>query len=315
MTTCPSRSSACHPVRVLRLWVCFAAVLGLWGCMPASETQILIPIDPFGIPSGLTIASLSNEGVEVRVRGSKSALAAFSELGPKYALDLSGVRRGAQSISIRPEQIPVSEGAEIVSVTPAFITLTIEKEMKKMVPVTVSAHGKPAAGFSVTQAVADPESVMLAGPETVLLPVVSAPTHPVDVTGRTESFKKEVALDLPDNIKMAHPDTMIVGQVLIAEKIAVKTFEHIRVQGRGAAFAVDINPPELSVTVKGPENILNKLHPDGGLDVYVDLEGLRPGVYVRRATLSLPVNIFLMDVKPELFTVKIIGVPRPPENN
>jgi hypothetical protein len=41
--------------------------------------------------------------------------------------------------------------------------------------------------------------------------------------------------------------------------------------------------------------------------VLVELKNLSPGVYVRRATITLPVKTTLVKVEPELFTVKIIG--------
>jgi YbbR domain-containing protein len=66
-----------------------------------------------------------------------------------------------------------------------------------------------------------------------------------------------------------------------------------------------IMPPTINIEVKGPVNIIEKLHKDKGIEVYVDLKGLKHGVYVRRATITLPVKTTLIGVKPELFTVKI----------
>jgi len=39
--------------------------------------------------------------------------------------------------------------------------------------------------------------------------------------------------------------------------------------------------------------------------VYVDLKGLPPGTYVKRATITLPVKTALIGVTPEMFTIKI----------
>jgi hypothetical protein len=41
--------------------------------------------------------------------------------------------------------------------------------------------------------------------------------------------------------------------------------------------------------------------------VLVELKDLNPGVYVRRAAITLPVKTSLVIVEPELFTVKVIG--------
>ena len=51
----------------------------------------------------------------------------------------------------------------------------------------------------------------------------------------------------------------------------------------------------------------DKLDNEKGIHVYVDLKSLKPGVYIRRATITLPVKTTLIGVKPEIFTVKIMN--------
>ena len=277
----------------------------IWACAPSIETEIFIPVEPTSVPSGLCISHFPVNGLKVRVSGSKRNLEALAEIKLKYELDLSGIKRGVQTIPVDPKRIPLPKDITFIEVTPSRLTLTVEKAIQKSVPVTLSITGKPAAGFKVTRAVTNPERVTLGGPETVLIPVEKVTTKPVDVTDRSESFKKEIALDLAEHIEIISPAQMIVGEIFIEEKIVTQEFHHIPVKGKGSTHAFGINPPILSITVKGPENIVKKLHPGGGIDVYVDLNGLKPGVYVRRATITLPVKTTLVDAKPELFTVKI----------
>lgn len=51
--------------------------------------------------------------------------------------------------------------------------------------------------------------------------------------------------------------------------------------------------------------MIEKLSTTEDVEVFLDLKDLKPGVYVRHATIRLPVNITLVDVEPEIFTVKL----------
>ena len=79
------------------------------------------------------------------------------------------------------------------------------------------------------------------------------------------------------------------------------------VLGRDTGFSFSISPPVISIDVKGPANVVNTLETSEAFIVYLDLNSLKPGVYVRRATIVLPVTTALVGVNPEIFTVTIKG--------
>ncbi|MBU4185867.1 MAG: hypothetical protein KKC23_06680 [Proteobacteria bacterium] len=184
------------------------------------------------------------------------------------------------------------------------MTVKVEKETKKELPVIVSFSGKPAPGF-FTYAVTKPSSVMLKGPENILGPIEKIFTKPIDVNGLSESFKKEIALDLPECLDIISFSGIILAEVFIEEQIVAREFKNIPVKGKDSTYTFSITPPAIDIEVKGPVNVLEKLYQENGLEVCVDLKGLKPGVYVRRASIILPVKTILVGVKPEIFTVKI----------
>ena len=169
----------------------------------------------------------------------------------------------------------------------------------------IAFSGEPAAGFAVVNALAKPLSVILQGPENVLSSIEEILTKPIDIKGLSGSFKKEIALDLPEDIESAAHSGIILAEVFIKEKIVTQIITDIIVNGKGTSYDYSIKPPIIDIEVKGPGHIIGKLHKKTGVKVYVDLEGLNPGVYIRRATITLPVKITLIRVKPEIFTVKI----------
>jgi YbbR domain-containing protein len=121
----------------------------------------------------------------------------------------------------------------------------------------------------------------------------------------SESFKKEIALDLSENIKSVAHSGIVLAEIFIKEKIGTKKITDIFVQGKDTEYVYSIKPTAIEIEVKGPVNIVEKLIKDKGVEVYVDLKGLKPGIYIRRATITLPVKTTLISVKPEIFTVTI----------
>ena len=274
-------------------------------CSSLQETVILIPVDIGQIPAGLTITGPSLKGIEVHVRGPKSTVKSLSDVKIRYVLDLSGVTVGINSIPIKKDRIILPKGISIIRINPTFLAVTIENKIKKELPVKISFSGKPATGFIVAGAVAKPLSVIMQGPENILGPMVKVLTKPIEIKGLSESLKKEVALDLVEDLEIISPSEIVFAEILIEEKIVNKKFFDIQVEGKNSPFSYSITPPALNIEVKGPVNIIEKLHTEKWITVYVDLKGLTPGIYVKRATITLPVKTTLIGVKPEMFTVKI----------
>ncbi|MGD9384184.1 MAG: CdaR family protein [Desulfobacterales bacterium] len=274
-------------------------------CSSLQEAVIFIPVDPGQIPEGLTVTGPTLKGIEVYVRGPKSKVRILSDLKMRYVLDLSEAHIGINSIPIKKDRIILPEGISIVKINPTFLTVTIQNKIKKELPVKILFSGKPATGYTVSGAVAKPLSVILQGPENILGPMDKVLTKPIEIKGLSESFKKEVALDLVEDLEIISPSEIIFAEISIEEKIVTQNFFDIQVEGKNSPFRYMITPPAINIEVKGPVNIIEKLHTEKGITVYVDLKGLPPGTYVKSAIITLPVKTALIGVTPETFTVKI----------
>ena len=104
---------------------------------------------------------------------------------------------------------------------------------------------------------------------------------------------------------MVAPKTPIMAEIIISEEILTKSLTDIAVQGNDSQHVYEITPPVITIDVKGPARLLETLSSTPDFRVYVDIKGLDPGVYVRRATLELPVETTLISASPEIFTVRI----------
>ncbi|MFC1815178.1 YbbR-like domain-containing protein [Thermodesulfobacteriota bacterium] len=306
--TSPKRLSIIRPGHIK--WILLSLFVGLgiiliWPDVSTDEADIFVPIIIGKRPSGLTIAGPQVKGLEIRVRGPRAVIKTLSDLKLEYVLNLTGISSGVQSVPVQTALIPVPKGISIIGSKPSMLTVTIENEIKKELPIVISFAGEPATGFLITDAVAKPATVILCGPESILSALKKIMTKPIDINGLSESFKKELALDLAERLEVVSSSSIIMTDVLIEEKIATKKFKGVSVNGKDSPYGFRITPPVIDIEVKGPVNILEKLEPQRDIKVYVDLKGLRPGVYVRRAAIRLPVKTTLFGVKPEIFIVKI----------
>ena len=291
-----------------RLVFCFLlGVTAFLSCsgLTAHEAEFFIPVEISGIPSELTVTGFHLKGIEVRVRGPKSALETLAKLKPKYLLDLSGAGVGVKTIDFDQNRIALPKGVTIIKINPELFTVRIENEIKKEIPIIISLSGKPASGFIVAGAVAKPLSAALQGPQNILGRMEKVLTKPIDIKGKSESFKKEIPLDLAEDLEVISASIVVLAEVFIEEKIAAKLYHDIPVEGRDTQYQYSISPPGVTIEVKGPVNVLEKLYTEKSIKVYVDLKGLKPGMYVRRASIALPLKTTLVNAEPEIFTVKI----------
>jgi YbbR domain-containing protein len=290
------------------LAVCLAIGIFVYFFRPAAsfdQTDILIPVNFDKIPSGLTLTGSSPKNIEVQVRGPKSIIKSIGNLKLHYSADLSDVSAGFNSIPVNLEHLRFPEKLTILNINPASLDVIADIELYKKVPVKVSYTGDPASSLFVADALAKPSSIILRGPETILRPMDKVLTKSVDVSGALQSFKKEITLDIPEEVDIVFPAEIIQAEIFLKEKLAIKKFSNIPVKGKNSKLSYSFTPVAIDIEIKGPVNILAKLKANDEIDVYVDLKGLKPGVYVRRATITLPVKTSLAGVEPEIFTVKI----------
>jgi len=290
---------------LLALVICIAPL-----CLSAADSSenvsyIKVPIKVENLPRGTLLTSPLVQGIEIQVRGPAEIRKRLSDLNLQYRLDLSDLKPGSHTIPIQVQQLHLPLGLSIDNFQPQAIPIWLELEVRKEVPITVFYKGTPAPGYFVVQTVAVPSMVMLSGPKQELDRIESVSTHPIDVAGIADTFKKEITLALPENIKSIALTDPILVSVKIAEEIQTKNFKGILVEILGSRDRSEINPAYISMDIKGPVKLLEGLtrHPD--FRVSVDTKGLEPGVYVRRATIELPVGTTLIKVEPEIFTVTI----------
>lgn len=269
------------------------------------EATLAIPVSFERIPDDL-IAVHNIPILEARLKGPSRVLESLKD-DPQlsYKIDLSAAKPGPLFINISAEMIKLPRRVSILEIDPASFTITIETRTEKNIPVVADLKKDPPPGYVISRVVASPSMVRLTGPASVLEEISAVRTTPINVGELTETIKKKVALNLNYNPNVrAIGDSLVEVEIVVEEKIDEKWLD-IAIQAKGGNKYV-ITPDRIKILLRGPINTVKKLAEGNGIQVYVDLLGLKPGTYVRRAVIKPPLNTTLVEARPEVFTVTVL---------
>lgn len=291
----------------------FIGFLLLPGAQPAvraaaqHDVSIQIPVVLKNLKPGLAFTSMPSPPlhIELKVRGDKTLLESLPSMKLSYVLDLENMAPGFHTAPVQVNCVSVPSGVSILSISPETIHFRLEQEIEKSVPVEIVWQGTPAPGYTIAGTRAKPDRILLRGPKTIIDGIHTVSTHPIDIGNVPESFKKEITLDLVSNTRMVPKASPITAEITIAAVMVTKTLKDIPVQGRNTSRLFQISPPAISIQVKGPAKALSSLESQHTDLASIDLADLQPGVFVRRATIELPVDVVLIQADPKIFTVTI----------
>lgn len=90
------------------------------------EAVYTVPLVLTQLPPGLKVAALVTDTVDVRLHGLRHVLSRIEERDLRARVSLRGARPGDLVLVIRPEDVPVPRGVQVVRVTPSQVRATLE---------------------------------------------------------------------------------------------------------------------------------------------------------------------------------------------
>jgi YbbR domain-containing protein len=155
-----------------------------------------IPIEVTGVPPSLVLSEMSEETVDVRVKGRESALARVASRSLHVYLDLSGVAEGEQWVTLSPADVKAAQPVEVTRVSPRQVRVRVEERLTRTVKVVADVTGEPMPGRKVAGIRVEPPAVTVTGAASAFEGLTRLTTQPIDLTGLTESIRREARLDL-----------------------------------------------------------------------------------------------------------------------
>lgn len=307
-----------RPVVFFKSLLLFVSLFLMGGCNTEPvETDLLFPVDFSNIPENLVLTEFHTDNIEIRIRAAPRLMERLNTETIRYPVDLytdlafdpagdfDSIEPGDYLIPVYKKRIPMNPAIEILAVRPAYVSVRLEKKVRKFFQIKVPYTGTPAQGYTALAATTDPPGVELIGPESVIEKIFELKTKPIDLTNVNEAFKKKIPLDLEDPSVVSIPDPVVTATVPVEQKLVSKNIENIPVLAGNTDFQVKIEPAEITLTMKGPFEKLSSKEVLGRIYAYIDLKDMKPGVYVRHAEIDIPVDLIMTDAVPQVFTIKI----------
>ena len=197
-----------RPRYPLQFLVALIAAFLLWYALAAQRSEnisvrgVKAHLTLVNIPRDLVLTSSVPDTVSLQLRGALTRALGTSNL-PEVLLDLSDARPGINSYPINASDIPLPAEVEVVSIDPPAITLELERQETRQVPVDPSVTGVPAPGFVVGEVRVMPTQITVQGPESLLMALTHVDTSPISIEDAAGPVEALVEPLLPDALLRA----------------------------------------------------------------------------------------------------------------
>ena len=273
---------------------------------PVVERGIDVPLGFENVPELLYVGGDLPDNVRVRVRGAANIVSGLQPGDVVAAIDLAGERLGRRRLfDMFAGRVRVPFGVEVTQVFPSTITVSLESAgVPRAVTVVPDMQGRPAEGFAVGRISTTPATVQVVGPESRLAGLTEALTEPVSIDGASGRVQATVTVGVADPmVRLRTPGSAQVT-VEIVPAPTERVLRAVPVRTDGGTRAASIEPPSITVGVRGPQDRVESLA-DTGLEAFVDLAGLQPGRYNLPVTIVGSAGIGVTHIDPSRVTVTV----------
>ncbi len=176
------------------LWV---AVTGAENPQRVSVFSGGIEVQAVNVPDGRAVASVHDPSVSVKISADEATFRKLTTADFRAEIDLTGVSQST-SDQIVIARVVSKRNVEIIQVSPAFVTVTLEPSITKQVPVQAALVGSPAQGYSVATVEPVPGSVRVTGAAS-LVQLVAGAAADVNLTGLRVNIQQQFSLTPRDS--------------------------------------------------------------------------------------------------------------------
>lgn len=294
--------------------VSVVAAVAVWSVIRAATSNSTIVTDiPLTIqpPPDWSVVDLSARTVDVAFLGTRDDLRYLNRELIKATVDARAQTDNKTfMVALGPANINAPGNARIDFIRPAVLSVRLDREIAKQVPVKVETQNLLPDGYEIEKIVVTPATVELSGPEQRLADIESVSTVPVDLDGRIRSInKRRLALAPGDSLAgvVMNPPAVTLDLAIVERSIS-SLFPDLPILPMlppGRPVRIDVDPEVATLTVKGRPELMKNLTAED-LRLFVDateVAGPEPAKLSIRAV--LPNGVVLVRTEPVHATVRL----------
>jgi len=238
------------------------------------EQDVVILVEGKPANDLLVISAESLEQVEVE--GPEASIARIDKIST--TADVSGLEsdttRHLEVAAYDATGNPITD----LEILPNVVKAEIILGKTKSVGVIPSTSGNPADGYIVTGMQVEPSKVLIGAKEAVLNSIETITMDPIDVSGQSKTFTKDINLTPPQGCYF--PDGSGKVKVLVSIESPVEksfTIDKVSTRNLGTGLvAAKVKDARVVVKLAGASSILNNLN-TAQIEAFVDCANLGPG--------------------------------------
>jgi YbbR domain-containing protein len=251
----------------LKLWSLILAVI-LWYAIQGERTMeafVKVEVQVKNRPRSLLITNAVNDSINLLVRGPIVRINELREhpLTP-YSIDLTSSAPGSTLFKIFAADFKMPDGVTITRINPQMITVVLERQKSKRLPVHVNFSGTLENGFVVQESVIQPSQVTVVGAESEIDPMQEVAIKEIDLTGVRNDITGIYPLLLKSDVNTwIDGDPQVKVHIKIAEHLITEVVSHVPLSVPANLPAhLSIEPKEVDMVLQGPAGKVNDFKRD-----------------------------------------------------
>ncbi len=298
---------------VLKLLSLFFALF-LWYFVVGEDKvdmNVTIPVEIVNLPRDLVISNQFKKQLEVTVSGQRSLIRGITSQHISRTIDLSKATPGTVVIQNQPDSISLPRGLSILRVQPPNLTLLVDRLIKKELPIKPILIGMVHKNYTLLSVAADPPTLEISGPQSLLGPEQNLITNPIDINGLDQSAVKQVPLALKTEIANLIGEPVVAVRLNIVELKQEMKFTDIPIEfditeGRQTEVIYQLLPPSITITAEIPQSLVQTTNNIRDLfHAKVSPTTLQAGSTELKVLVETPPKAKILTIEPETVTLKI----------
>ena len=137
------------------------SILLWWFVAGESKVQVgfAVPLEIRNIPKGMAITNKVDRQVDVRLAGPPTLINGLQQKEISAVIDLSGVKKGKETIPLTERSVEVPAGFRVERVYPSSVEIVLAKLVRKTLPVRPRIGGTPEVRSRIETTEVDPPSL------------------------------------------------------------------------------------------------------------------------------------------------------------
>lgn len=279
---------------------------GLWYYAVNEESVEIVRMIPLQVKmesENMSILRVSNESLRVFMKVPRAMVSevANADIHFVHPLGKEMKQAGEYSFHTDPQEIIFPNiPLHVLRIEPQVVQVVVDELVTQKMPVKLNFQGEPAFGYKVREEELqmDPNAVMVKGPKGQIGKMTAVLTRPINLTGRTRSFRLSADFQLPANVtaESALGGDFYIPIHEVSEEKELKDVVVKMVRPSGALGIAELTPQRVTVTIQGPRRVLQNLQAEK-MHAYADLSDLDYGEHMVDLSWVFPVGVTLKDDK------------------